>query len=1096
MGISGDTVLLESLGLEPSRLQESSIEVGLRTEIHRINDKAIPLKAIRQEGLLDHSYGQTRSPAKQPTVKNAIPAFSNINRKRAPPDKREHTPPDKREHTPPDKREHTPPDKRDRALSLKTSRNSHVAKNRTSSNNQKPYIITINPKSNTPSTASKIASGQPVDQPVCQPVILEKECILKNKQINRSPAESSEKKNYSKQHYSSNTTGPVPDTVSCLVCCMTFSDKAGFLRHIKTVSTSSRYNPLTHRREFADVCSYCEVGFETALALARHQTYCRAFLKAKNLTISTSDSDVIINTGTCAPKPSSTGDSTQSIKNTGTCAPKPSSTSDFTQSIKNTRTCAPKPSSTSDSTQSIKNTETCAPKPSSTSDSTQSIKKPSSTSDSTQSIKNTGTCAPKPSSTSDFTQSIKNTRTCAPKPSSTSDSIQSIKNTGTCAPEPSSQTQSTENIIYKTIRITNSAQISHTETTAKVHDTRLSLESSVEKKKAPSELSRDSLKRKTDLFSLTCQTCNQKFCECLLIASNKKKSLSKEDTPSLAVNSKTDPLNFPFPFDLDATRAPDQTKSHRPKNLNSFTNICDNYYSNVQLKTPYRQKNAMDLHFDCERDMTSRLQIESHTPKDKIKQIVLNEPLPADSSQVDELPSPSYLTYKMQGVLTSQKNSESSADCAFKSSTAITTYLKPQPENIPELNSSSKTTYLKPQPENIPEINSSSKTIRPNLIQSNKVNNVSDIQSVECPSDGSSRSSELLERLEQGLDKESVLKRLNSVPKSCLTEDSDSATSHTGLVIVSEEEEKPSSSSSDHEGPQRRPDLQKQLVSNTLIKTSISDIHSNSHTKSTQVQKDYSSTADEMVGIESDSETKMNFTTDDECDLMGIPDVVNGFLTKVGCRKKRRKLRASIKNGGHLKYFHRLFVDDVMESDNEIRLATSEELKVGNLHFDTDSIPYSLDAENPLLDFDSKLSSHISYHDNQSGAWLGTEYFYKLEQIDGLSVGSNSESEIDADTDAECTLSDCEGSAHPGCNGLLRLDHTSTGDPKISSVQHQNLSVAVGSHRDPYSKSYPSYLSADYTSSKSRNRYCIYCDKRFRNSSALKRHKNEYHFLD
>ena len=81
----------------------------------------------------------------------------------------------------------------------------------------------------------------------------------------------------------------------------------------------------------------------------------------------------------------------------------------------------------------------------------------------------------------------------------------------------------------------------------------------------------------SDLFSVTCATCNQKFCECLIQPPRKFKAADQHKKPAVAKSPKTDPLNFPFPFDLDAVRAPDgkENTSHRANNLKLINGYHD-----------------------------------------------------------------------------------------------------------------------------------------------------------------------------------------------------------------------------------------------------------------------------------------------------------------------------------------------------------------------------------------------------------------------------------------------------------------------------------------------------------------------------------------
>ena len=81
----------------------------------------------------------------------------------------------------------------------------------------------------------------------------------------------------------------------------------------------------------------------------------------------------------------------------------------------------------------------------------------------------------------------------------------------------------------------------------------------------------------SDLFSVTCATCNQKFCECLIQPPRKFKVADQHKKLAVATSPKTDPLNFPFPFDMDAVRAPDgkENTSHRANNLQLLNGYHD-----------------------------------------------------------------------------------------------------------------------------------------------------------------------------------------------------------------------------------------------------------------------------------------------------------------------------------------------------------------------------------------------------------------------------------------------------------------------------------------------------------------------------------------
>ena len=130
-----------------------------------------------------------------------------------------------------------------------------------------------------------------------------------------------------------------------------------------------------------------------------------------------------------------------------------------------------------------------------------------------------------------------------------------------------SQQKSVENVIrIFNVSQTSSPQNRSSKAPNSVPEHQVSL-----KRSLPETPSQPVSKRRpqSELFSLTCTTCNQKFCECL-ISSRKYKSNYKKK--SAEKSPQTDPFNFPFPFDLDAVRAPDgkENASHSANNLKLF----------------------------------------------------------------------------------------------------------------------------------------------------------------------------------------------------------------------------------------------------------------------------------------------------------------------------------------------------------------------------------------------------------------------------------------------------------------------------------------------------------------------------------------------
>ena len=109
----------------------------------------------------------------------------------------------------------------------------------------------------------------------------------------------------------------------------------------------------------------------------------------------------------------------------------------------------------------------------------------------------------------------------------------------------------------------------------------------------------------SDLFSVTCATCNQKFCECLIQPPRKFKVADQHKKPAVAKSPKTDPLNFPFPFDLDAVRAPDgkENTSHRANNLQLLNGYHDTTPALTRVSLP-RSDQSEDPPLERKKDNT------------------------------------------------------------------------------------------------------------------------------------------------------------------------------------------------------------------------------------------------------------------------------------------------------------------------------------------------------------------------------------------------------------------------------------------------------------------------------------------------------------
>ena len=685
------------------------------------------------------------------------------------------------------------------------------------------------------------------------------------------------------------------------------------------------------------------------------------------------------------------------------------------------------------------------------------------------------------------------------------------------------RTSATEEItqpISPTIRITNSTE---------TH----------KKQSSESESVKESLKRKTDLFSMTCNTCNQKFCECLLTGSVRKNKLVSQKKPQNSytkVSTKTDPLNFPFPFDLDATIPPDRKRVHKANNINSVEICCKRVVTSMQTKRNDGSNTSEasvcdDNHGSGTMEqplqtIPSSLGSSKNDAAAKLSDKILTESPVICNSHMSE-----NLLDATQGIFNSRITSE---DDGIKK------------ESLVKRTESSKLSDYQSLVNDTAHISMDiASTDKEPPIESSEISE-------------SSKSSLLLAQL-HAIAKENIVESTN-----LLTDDSDSATSQKDLVIVSEEEDKLKSVSSDVDKTfppkitRRKSTLGMKILKNKYGKKTLENTGSALSLRGlpSTVRKDAKSKADDVLQIESGSEPGLIDDTDEECDLMEITDsIVNSISSSE--KRKRPKSRSERKQSSNLKAFSLLFVDDI-ESDPETSFQTvdtDDELDTYDMSQFHPTDECSVGIEKILSDVDNIVLSHVSFHENQFGVRLGMRNIGKDDNFKSLSISSDSDDlAIEFDSDAECSLSDVDCNMNVGGkfqNFINKPDspeliHSTIRSPEITAYQNQqsirtspgevphdykfsehhhnisrpletsnngqishNLHISniqevaqeeeISRNHNKISEECKSMSSNSRSPSvafsRRRRRYCAPCQIHFKNIGALTRHENKHHRL-